>query len=391
MCKILFRKLWENKKMGYLFFLICFLIPTQIFADSVNTADTVFSNSLFNFLVFVALILLCIILGLAETVRSLGRYRAESDVIENKKEHFNKTLFIAFLLMCFEHNQLFAQGGSSVPVSANSYAGLDSFTFYILVFLISFEILVITVLYTIIMKLVKDQKESEQQLSVGILKIPVLDKLNDSIALEKEKEIMFDHEYDGIRELDNNLPPWWKYGFYLTIIWAFVYFIHFQGIHTGKLQIEEYEDQMVQAQKDLEEYKKKAANLVDETNVNLLTDKIALNSGQAIYKENCGACHGQYGEGGVGPNLTDDYWLHGGNVKDVFKSIKYGWPEKGMKSWQQDFSAKQIHELSSFIKSLKGTHPLNPKEKQGDLYIESDSITPVQSYVDSIEVLSAHL
>jgi cytochrome c oxidase cbb3-type subunit 3 len=118
----------------------------------------------------------------------------------------------------------------------------------------------------------------------------------------------------------------------------------------------------------MEEYRKKAANLIDENNATLLTDGESLASGKSIFMDNCSACHGRAGEGGVGPNLTDAYWLHKGGIKDVFKTIKYGWPEKGMKSWQQDLGAKQIHEVASYIKSLYGTNPPNAKEKQGDLY-----------------------
>ena len=86
--------------------------------------------------------------------------------------------------------------------------------------------------------------------------------------------------------------------------------------------------------------------------------------------DNCAACHGSAGEGGVGPNLIDDYWVHSGGIKEIFKTIKYGWPEKGMKSWQQDLGAKQIHEVACFIKSLHGSNPPNQKDKQGEFYKE---------------------
>jgi cytochrome c oxidase cbb3-type subunit 3 len=171
--------------------------------------------------------------------------------------------------------------------------------------------------------------------------------------------------------LDNDLPPWWRYGFYLTIIVAVVYLFNYHVFHTGKLQLEEYQDQLTVAKLEMEDYMKKASNLVDENNVTVLTDETSLTEGKSIFMDNCMACHGRSGEGGVGPNLTDDYWIHKGGIKDIFKTIKYGWPEKGMKSWQQDLSAKQIHQISCYILSLKGTHPANAKEKQGELYIEN--------------------
>jgi cytochrome c oxidase cbb3-type subunit 3 len=88
---------------------------------------------------------------------------------------------------------------------------------------------------------------------------------------------------------------------------------------------------------------------------------------------NCAPCHGNAGEGSVGPNLTDDYWLHGGSVQSIFKTIKYGVPEKGMKSWKEDLSPAQMAQVTSYIKSLRGTNPPNPKEHQGVLYIEEES------------------
>src|SRR5690606_21981681 len=94
------------------------------------------------------------------------------------------------------------------------------------------------------------------------------------------------------------------------------------------------------------------------------------------FTKNCVACHAADGGGNaVGPNLADPYWLHGGSLKDIFKSIKYGWKDKGMKSWKDDFSPKQIAQLASFVKSLQGTTPTAPKEKQGDLYIEAEEGT----------------
>ena len=100
------------------------------------------------------------------------------------------------------------------------------------------------------------------------------------------------------------------------------------------------------------------------------------------YKTNCAVCHGVNGEGNVvGPNLTDDHWLHKGSIKDIFKTIKYGVPEKGMKSWAADFSPLQIAQLASYVKSLHGSNPPNAKEKQGELFAESDGMV-----VDSVQV-----
>jgi cytochrome c oxidase cbb3-type subunit III len=96
--------------------------------------------------------------------------------------------------------------------------------------------------------------------------------------------------------------------------------------------------------------------------------------GKSIYKTACAVCHGNAGEGLVGPNMTDDYWIHGGSIKDIFKVIKYGVIDKGMKPWKDDYSPNQIAQLSSYIKSMRGTNPPNPKEPQGELYKEAVTI-----------------
>ena len=109
-----------------------------------------------------------------------------------------------------------------------------------------------------------------------------------------------------------------------------------------------------------------------------------LAGGQKIFSTACTPCHLADGGGSVGPNLTDDYWIHGNTIQDIFKTIKYGYPEKGMKSWQEDYTPAQIAQLASFIKSLQGTHPAKPKEPQGILVVEAgksagDSTHPAPS------------
>jgi cytochrome c oxidase cbb3-type subunit 3 len=196
----------------------------------------------------------------------------------------------------------------------------------------------------------------------------LIKKLADAVPVEQEDSILTDHDYDGIRELDNNLPLWWKYMFYLSIVCAgvYLYYYHFSGV--GNLQIEEYKQEMAQADKEVEAYMKQSANSVDENNVKRLTDTKRLESGKVIFTQNCAACHGKDGEGGVGPNLTDEYWLHGGGVKEVFKTVKYGVPQKGMISWKTQLSPGNMQEVTSFILSLKGSNPQNPKAPQGDKY-----------------------
>ena len=175
--------------------------------------------------------------------------------------------------------------------------------------------------------------------------------------------------------MDNNLPPWWKYGFYLTIFFAFIYMIHYHVVGSGNVQLEEYNDQLAEAAMLKEERLKNSAANVDENTVTIMVAEADIKAGNKIYKEKCLVCHGSGGEGIVGPNLTDNYWLHGGSIKDIFKIVKYGFPSKGMLAWQGQLTPIQMQQVSSFITTLKGTNPPNPKEPQGELYIEQSDST----------------
>jgi len=190
-----------------------------------------------------------------------------------------------------------------------------------------------------------------------------------SAPIEKEHEIMFEHEIDGIRELDNKVPPWFSWLFYVTIIFAVYYMLDYHVLETGKLMHEEYSEEMNLASLEMERLKKSGA-LLNEDNVTELTEAAALESGKTIYNNNCIACHSADGGGLVGPNLTDDYWIHGGGIKNIFKVVKYGVPEKGMISWQTQLNSNQIQEVSSFIISLHGKTPAAPKAPEGEKWEE---------------------
>jgi len=205
--------------------------------------------------------------------------------------------------------------------------------------------------------------------------------LTAAVPIEEEVDILMDHEYDGIRELDNKLPPWWKYGFYLSIVVAVIYMFHYHVAESGDLQIAEYEQEMVLAEAEVRQYLADKAMNVDEYSVTTMLDPSQLASGGAIFDQYCVVCHGGGGEGLVGPNLTDDYWLYGGRINDVFKTIKYG-AERGMKSWKDELNPIQMQEVASYIKSLRGTNPPNPKDPEGDL--ESEESIGDRSLTDSI-------
>jgi cytochrome c oxidase cbb3-type subunit 3 len=202
------------------------------------------------------------------------------------------------------------------------------------------------------------------------------DKLTGLKPLEREKDIELDHNYDGIRELDNSLPPWWVYLFYITIIWGLGYLVYYHMTDWGKNQEQEYITTIENAEIQKAAFLATQANLVDESSVTLLTDEASLAEGKSVYMANCIACHGANGEGNaVGPNLTDNYWIHGGSIQSVFSTIKYGVQEKGMQAWQAQLRPVVIQQVASYILSLQGSNPANAKEPQGDLYDENAATT----------------
>lgn len=191
--------------------------------------------------------------------------------------------------------------------------------------------------------------------------------LNGHKSLAQEEDMMLHHAYDGIRELDNRLPPWWLYGFYLSIFAAVVYLFNFHVFQYQPLSAEAYERQMTEAAAQVDAYLTQMALQVDEHSVELQLNDERIGKGRNIFAKHCVACHAGDGGGGVGPNLADDYWLHGSTIADVFKTVKYGVPSKGMRSWKTDLTPMEIQNVSTFILSLQGTHPLNPKSPQGVL------------------------
>ncbi len=188
--------------------------------------------------------------------------------------------------------------------------------------------------------------------------------------LEREADILMHHDYDGIRELDNHLPPFWLNMFYATIIFAvvYMYIYHFGG--GGETQIQTYDKEVAEGKRQRAVAMASLADQVNETNVAALTDAGALTEGKAIYMANCLACHGAGGEGTVGPNFTDEYWIHGGGIKNMFKTITYGVPDKGMISWSAQLRPSDIQKVGSYILTLRSTNPPNPKAPQGDIWKE---------------------
>lgn len=240
----------------------------------------------------------------------------------------------------------------------------------IVLLLASLLVLVYTMMKLIRVLSPKDAVSAETSSAANTIFKTVQSSWTEPSSPEKEKELLLDHEYDGIHELDNNLPTWWRWMFYVTIIFSVIYLIRYHVIKSGDLQLDEYKKELVKAEEEKAERAKNGAAAIDENNVTLLTEAADLAKGKEIFGQKCAPCHGPAGGGTVGPNLTDDYWLHGGSIKDVFKTIKYGVQEKGMIAWQATLKPQEIQQVASFIKSIKGSNPENPKEPQGELFKE---------------------
>ncbi len=188
------------------------------------------------------------------------------------------------------------------------------------------------------------------------------------VPIEREGEIILEHEHDGIRELDNTLPSWWVYLFYATMIFAVIYFVRFEILGADG-QVQEYDKDVAQAKIEIAEYRKNNPNLLNADNVKVLTGASDLEAGKKIFQTNCVACHMADGGGGIGPNLTDDYWILGGSINKIFNTISEGGRDgKGMVAWKTSLKPEEIAQVASYIKTLKGTTPANPKAAEGDLY-----------------------
>ena len=199
-------------------------------------------------------------------------------------------------------------------------------------------------------------------------------KMLGSKPIEAEGEIVLDHNYDGIRELDNKLPPWWVYMFYASIVFAIIYMLRFH-VFNDYDQALEYEQEVAAAQLEIEDYKKTAKGLVDVNTVELLVDTSDITAGEKIFQSNCVACHMADGGGGIGPNLTDDYWILGGGIKNVFHTISEGGRDgKGMIAWKQTLKPVEMAQVASYILTvINGKTAANPKAAEGDIWVDPNA------------------
>lgn len=337
-------------------------------------AKSSMSEPLVLTLVILMSLLLLVIALLANVLLSTARFQHDA-------EKWKKGAGVAVMLgLIFLASPALAQTPAAPAAAevATNYGGMSQTTFYLVTGVIAIEVIVILfMLIQLRAMLARDkQRKMDEAVATGAIAAPAKptlswwDRFNSFRPVEQEADLDLGHNYDGIRELDNRLPPWWLYGFYITIVVAGIYLWRYHVTHSAPLSAEEFAISMKNAERAQAEYLKNAANLVDENTVKESKAPADISAGKGLFEANCVACHGKLGEGGVGPNLTDEYWIHSGGIKDIFKTIKYGWQDKGMKSWKEDFTPSQMAQLASYIRTLKGTNPPNAKAAQGDLYTE---------------------
>jgi len=187
--------------------------------------------------------------------------------------------------------------------------------------------------------------------------------------LGTEEDIMLDHDYDGIKELDNVLPPWWLYGFYITIAISIFYITQVFYNSDNYSQDKEYAAEVAQGKAEVEQYKKEHPELFDDANIVVLTDAENIAKGKELFtSKTCSACHLADLGGSIGPNLTDNNWILGGGVKNIYNTIsKGGRPGKGMIPWESTITRDERIQLASYIISMQGTQPATPKAAQGEI------------------------
>ncbi|ANH81328.1 hypothetical protein A8C56_10330 [Niabella ginsenosidivorans] len=330
-------------------------VPTPRLILDVNTVLTV----MIVFLLFIIGIL-------AFTLRASMDVYQERKAKEKKESTMIKPLLLIAAVLCAATG--WAQ--DAAPAIANPFT-YEKIARYVLIGALALELLIICAFIYWIRFFTGIEELQERKALARKERFKRLgswwSRANKLKPIEEEHNLDVGHSYDGIRELDNPTPPWFSVAFIASILFGLGYLWRYHVAHAAPNQYEEYEIAVTKGNLRVAEYLKTKGDAVNEQTVVML-DAAGIEAGKKLFVNNCTACHGNAGQGGVGPNLTDDYWLHGGAIGSVFHTIKFGVVEKGMMSWKDVFSAQQIAELASYIKSLHGTNPPGAKEPQGELY-----------------------
>lgn len=367
-----------------IFLTLSSLLPgLTLFAQN-KSATTMSDASLLRYTIAAVMVLFVFMMAvLAGAIKVAAKNYREKNLSSRKKNLLSVTLI--FLLSQWP-GKIFAQD-AAVP-SSNDWAHhmINNLDFYILLLVVLLLFISVLMMVRVLFVLmgIKKLDAAEREALTGPKVKSWFQRVNETVAIEDEASIDLNHDYDGIRELDNKVPSWWTWGFYLLILLSVVYLYRFMVSGSMPNQYQELAMQNEEADRAKTLYLKNSSNNIDENNVVMLGAE-GIAEGKNIYAKNCVACHGDKGQGGVGPNLTDAYWVHKGGIKDIFSSLKYGWPEKGMKSWKEDLSPEQLAQVASFVKSIQGSNPPAAKEAQGELYTEEASAQPSTAVQDSVK------
>ncbi len=352
-------------------------------------APSMFSNPMAVTLIIFMLLLLVIIGVLASMVTGSAELK-----MKQKKLSQGTLTTVAFLFLMLSAPALFAQDAATAADAApqtKNIAGMAPTTFYIMIAVLFIELLVIIGLLLNVKSLLKKEKNrvlaaagggyaagSAEAVAAEKDKLSWWDKFNSLRPSSEEADLDLGHDYDGIRELNNRLPGWWLYGFYFTIIFAAIYLWRYHISHTAPLPAEELKISQAKLDASVQEYLKTKGDAIDENSVTYLSAAADLDAGKAIFEKPgfCSTCHGTDGSGlvngapGIGPNLTDNYWINGdGTIKAVFAVVKNGGRTgKGMQAWANQLSAKEMAQVASYVKSLKPAAKGKDKEAEAKEY-----------------------
>lgn len=364
----------KNKSGSILLLLL--LSATPLWAQpKPSELESFFNNPLLIILGGIALILLFVIYVMAKVALMTIKKGAKS-----LGKSSSKTVGAIGTIVLMLSSSSFALGSEAEGPSGLT-ASITSEALWASLGVIGLEVLIIIYLYGIIRRFsgMKAASKSAERWA------KIWSSFQTMTPIEDEGDIDTGHNYDGIRELDNPIPPWWRWAFFATILFAPIYLYRYHIAHSAPLQLEELAIEIEEGEARKKEYLANSPNAIDENNIATM-EGIQASAGAGIFAKNCVACHGASGEGNaVGPNLTDAAWLHGGGLTNIFKSVKYGWPEKGMKSWQAEMSSLEMAQVATYVASLQGSNPPNAKEAQGDIWKDGDLGEGMQEATEGAE------
>jgi cytochrome c oxidase cbb3-type subunit 3 len=357
-------------KYKFFFITVLLLLSSNLFAaEQAGGSGNGFYNALINVIIFAAFgVFIYLIAVFSSALNSVSKM-----MMKRIEENKNKTTILVIGLLLTTTSSYAAEPIQflSTPFPA------DNFT-----------ILVIAITMIILMTISIIMANTVLRMMRSLLNVPEpvkakptaswidrwIDRYNSSVPLEREQDVLLNHDYDGIRELDNSLPPRWLYGFYFTIIFSLVYMVNFHAGGNEKSSSEEYAEEVkIAAQQQLSKIDPNAAT-IDENTVQYKTDEASLVAGKKIYAANCETCHGTKGEGLAGPNLTDAYWIHGGGgIKNIFKTIYNGVPGKAMVKWAGILRPSEIENVASYVWSQQ-SNPVKGREPEGEIYKPEASV-----------------